>query len=265
MKTMRFACLFGLFALGLSALISAPAHAAVFTQVVEYEEGGTALEGYLAYDDASQEKRPGVLVFHEWKGLGPYAMKRAEQLAQLGYVAFAADVYGKGVRPKTNEEAGRTAGIYKKDRALLRRRAQAALDVLAGHPFADPKRLAAIGYCFGGTAALELGRGGADLQGIVSFHGGLSTPNPADAARIKAAVLILHGAADPHVPPAEVEAFRKEMDDAGVRWELVAYEGAVHSFTNPEAGNDPSKGSAYDEEADIKSWMAMRRFFEKIF
>lgn len=245
--------------------VAPSAQAALFTTPVEYLDGDTVLEGYIAHDDTLNEKRPAVLIVHEWKGLNAYAQKRAEQLAQLGYVAFAVDIYGKGVRPETPEAAGAEASKYKNDRDLMRRRVQAGLDVLAKHPLVDPSKIAAIGYCFGGTTVLELARSGADVKGVVSFHGGLSTPRPEDAVNIKGKVLAMHGAADPYVPPAEVEAFRKEMEGAGVDYELISYDKAVHGFTNPDNGTDVSKGAAYDEEADIKSWMAMRRFFEEIF
>lgn len=247
-------------------LVAQSAQAHLVTKTVEYRQGDTVLEGYLAYDDAAKGKRPGVLVIHEWKGVGPYEKGRAEQLAQLGYVAFAADIYGKGVRPATNEQAAAEAGKYRgNDRTLLRARAAAGLDKLASFPQVDPKRLAAIGYCFGGTSVLELARSGADLDGVVSFHGGLATPNPADAAKIRAKVLVLHGADDPYVPPAEVAAFQQEMRQAKVDWQMVYYSGAVHSFTNPKSGSDPAKGAAYNEKADRRSWEAMKQFFKEIF
>src|SRR6185436_16846770 len=189
----------------------------------------------------------------------------SEMLAKLGYVVFAADIYGKGVRPADVKEAAGFAGKYKGDRALLRRRVNAAFDVLKRQELADPRRLAAIGYCFGGTTALELARSGAELQGVVSFHGGLSSPAPDDARKIKARILALHGADDPFVPAPEVAGFEAEMRAASVDWQLVAYGGAVHSFTQKEAGNDNSKGSAYNEKADQRSWEAMKTFFGEIF
>ena len=238
--------------------------AAVVGESVEYNHGDAVLEGYLAYDDATQEKRPGILVVHEWKGLGEYAKKRARDLAALGYTAFAADMYGKGVRPQTHEEAAQQAGIYKSDRNLMRARLSAALDVLKTHPLVDSGKLAAMGYCFGGTSVLELVRSGADVKGVVSFHGSLATPNPGDAKNIKGKVLVCHGAADSFTNP-EVEGFKKEMKDAGVDMRFESYEGAVHSFTVPEAGNDPSTGMAYNEAADKKSWESMKAFFREIF
>ena len=240
------------------------AQAAIQTQPIEYPDGSAVLEGYLAYDDATTDQRPGVLVVHEWKGLGPYAKHRAEQLAGLGYVAFAADMYGKGVRAETHEEAAKLAGVYKSDRQLMRRRIKAALDVLAKHPLVDPSRLAAIGYCFGGTTVLELARSGAPVKGVVSFHGGLDTPDPADAKAITGRILVLHGASDPFVPAAQVAAFEQEMQAAGVRYRIIRYSGAVHSFTVPEAGEDPSTGMAYNADADQQSWQAMQDFLEDV-
>ncbi len=196
-------------------------HAAVHTETVEYRHGDTVLEGYLAYDDALTGPRPGILVVHEWMGLGPYAKRRAEQLAGLGYIALAADMYGKGVRAKDHDEAAKLSGIYRSDRQLMRGRIGAALDVLKRQPQADPKRLAAIGYCFGGTSVLELARSGAAIVGVVSFHGGLDTPTPGDAKQIRAKVLVLHGAEDKFVTQEKVEAFKREMDAAGVDYRLI--------------------------------------------
>ena len=238
-----------------------PARAEVKSEVVEYRHGDVVLEGYLAYDDSFRGKRPGVLVVHEWFGQTPYERKRAEQLAQLGYVAFAVDIYGKGVRARDGKEAGALAGKYLGDRKLLRARAAAGLDVLRNRPETDPKRLAAIGYCFGGTAALELARSGADLASVVSFHGGLGTPTPEDARNIKAKILALHGGDDPLVPIKDVMAFQEEMRKGGVDWQFISYGGAVHRFSNPAAGNDPSTGLAYDERTDRRSWEAMKTFF----
>jgi len=223
------------------------------------------LQGYLAYDDATTQKRPGVLVVHEWMGLNDYAKMRADKLAQLGYVAFAADIYGKGIRPQSPKDAGALAGKYKKDRPLLRARVKAALDVLKQNSLTDQARVAAIGYCFGGTTVLELARSGAPVAGIVSFHGGLDSPTPADARNIKGKVLVQTGADDPNVPPAQVAAFEDEMRMGKVDWEMVSYGNAVHSFTNPASGNDNSRGAAYNEKADKRSWEAMKQFFAEIF
>ena len=241
------------------------AFAAIKMETVEYKEGDTTLEGVLIYDDSFVHRRPGVLIAHQWKGLTDYEKKRGEMLAKLGYVAFAADIYGKGTRPKVVQEASQFAGKYKSDSDLLRRRVKAGFEQLKKSRFVDPQKTAAIGYCFGGTTVLELARLGADVDGVVSFHGGLGTPTPEDAKNIKAKVLALHGADDPHVPPAEEHAFEAEMREAKVDWQLVAYGNAVHSFTDWNAGNDNSKGSAYNEKADKRSWEDMKDFFNELF
>jgi dienelactone hydrolase len=205
------------------------------------------------------------MVVHEWMGLNDYAKKRAEQLAALGYVAFAADIYGKGIRPKDAKEAGEQASIYRGDRSLMRARATAGLEELKKFRLTDTLKIAAIGYCFGGGTVLELARSGARLNGVVSFHGNLDTPHPEDARNIKAKVLVLHGGDDPYVPAEQVAAFQKEMREASVDWQMIIYGGAVHSFTNPASGNDPTKGAAYNAEADRRSWEAMRPFLNEIF
>jgi dienelactone hydrolase len=241
------------------------AEAAVKTRIVEYKLGDTVLEGYLAWDEAKSGDRPGVLVVHEWTGINDHTRQRTEALAKLGYVAFAADIYGKGIRPTAPSDAAKTAGIYKKDRSLMRARARAGLEELKKQKFVDPQRLAAIGFCFGGTTVLELARDGADVKGIISFHGGLSTPTPQDAKNIKGKVLALHGADDPFVKAEEVAAFQDEMRKANADWQFVSYGNAVHSFTNVAAGTDNSKGAAYNEKADRRSWEAMKAFFTEIF
>lgn len=240
---------------------AAGAIGAIHTETIEYRDGETVLEGYLAYDDSSEARRPGVLVVHEWYGLNDYVQMRARQLAEMGYVAFAADIYGKGKRATTAEDASKLAGPFRSDVSLLRRRTAAGLEVLRGRPEVQKDRIAAIGFCFGGTAVLELARSGADVQAVVTFHGGLATPDPNDARNIKARVLVLHGADDPLVKPQDVEAFEKEMRNAGVDWQLIKYGGAVHSFTNPAAGTDPSKGAAYNALAATRAWQAMQVFF----
>ena len=241
------------------------AFAGLKTEIIEYKHGDVKLEGYLAYDDAFAGKRPGVLVCHEWWGHNDYARKRAEQLAALGYVAFALDMYGEGVQAKDAKEAGEKAAVFKKDRSLMRARAMAGLDVLRRYPKVDADNLAAIGYCFGGTTALELARAGADLKGVVGFHGGLDTPDPADAKRIRCKILVLTGADDPVAPKEQVAAFEDEMKKANIDYKLISYPGAVHGFTNPANGDDPKKGVAYNKEADEKSWEEMKEFFGKIF
>jgi dienelactone hydrolase len=246
-------------------VVAMNANGEVRTKAVEYKLGDVAMIGYLAWDDAIPGRRPGVLVVPEWYGLNDYAESRARQLAQLGYVALGVDMYGNGLVAKDPSEAGRLAGALRSDRPQMRARARAALETLRQNPLCDPHRIAAIGYCFGGGVVLELARSGADIAGAVSFHGNLDTPNPEDAKNIKAKVLVLHGADDPHVNAAQVANFQQEMGNAKVDWQMIFYGGAVHSFTNPAAGDDPSRGVAYNAAADRRSWQAMKDFFAEIF
>ncbi len=249
----------------MATLMASSAQAAIRTEKVMCRQGDTELVGFLSYDDAVVGMRPGVLVAPEWWGVNEYAKRRAEQLARLGYVAFALDMYGNGKTTTDPKEAGLLAGRFRSDRQLMRNRAMAGLDVLKSRPQVDPARLAAIGYCFGGTVVLELARSGADLKGVVSFHGGLATPTPADAKNIKGKVLVLHGADDTFESPAEIAAFQEEMRQARVDWQMVFYGGAVHSFTNPDADKAGIKGVAYNAAADRRSWQAMQDFFAEIF
>lgn len=235
------------------------------TKEIEYKHGDLVLEGYVAYPKDAKGKLPGILVCHQWMGHTPYERMRAEETAKLGFVAFVLDIYGKGVRPKNAGEAAKTATGYKSDRPLLRARALAGLEALKKVEACDPARLAVMGYCFGGTTALEVARSGADVAGAVSFHGDLSSPAPEDAKKIKGKVLALHGGDDPFVPPAQVAAFEDEMRKAGVDWQLVAFGGAVHSFTHKSAGNDNSKGAAYNEKADLRSWEMYKDFLAELF
>ncbi len=263
LKPLRFAPF--LVAPLLVAAHAAPAAAAIKHEPVTYQHAGQTFRGDLVYDDALPGRRPGVLVVHEWMGLVPLTRQKAEAVAKLGYVALAADMYGEGRTAKDAKEAAQWATALRQDRALMRARAQAGLEALRTHPRVDGTQLAAMGYCFGGGVALELARSGAPLRGTVSFHGNLDTPNPADARNIKGQVLSLHGADDPFVPPAEVSAFQAEMRSAKVDWQMNSYGGAVHSFTNPAAGNDPSKGAAYNEKADQRSWEALTAFLKRLF
>jgi dienelactone hydrolase len=246
-------------------LISINAMSQIHTGNVEYKDSTVTLEGFIAYDESFTGTRPGILVVHEWMGINDYTKMRCEQLAKLGFFAFAADIYGKVIRPKSGEEAGKQAGIYKNDRQLMRRRIILALDEIKKQKLVITSKIAAIGYCFGGTVALELARSGADIKGVVSFHGGLDTQNPDDAKNIKAKILALCGGDDPFVPMEQLESFKNEMKYAGVDYQIFIYGGAVHSFTNPNSGNDPSKGAAYNEKADKRSWEAMKTFFNEIF
>jgi dienelactone hydrolase len=258
---MKGIVLFCALALSLNAL----AAASIEQKTVEYKQGDTVLEGFLAQPKNIQRAVPAILIVHEWDGLGTYVKRRARMLAELGYVAFGADIYGKGVRGKSPEENGKLAGIYKNDRALTRARIRAAYDQLLKTKGVDGRRVAVMGYCFGGMVALELARSGVPLKGTVSFHGGLSTPNPKDAANIKGSVLVLHGADDPAVPPAEVTAFEDEMRAAKVDWRLIAYGNTVHAFTNPAVGEKPGSPARYNPLSDKRSWQALRDFLEEIF
>jgi dienelactone hydrolase len=249
----------------LLAFLSIPAFSAVKTEVIEYKDGDTALEGFLAYDDSKSEPRPGILVIHDWTGLQDYAKERAKMLAELGYVAFAADVYGKGIRPTDPKECAVMSGKYKSDLPLLRRRVALGFEQLKKRPEVQPSKIAAIGYCFGGTSVLELARSGAQVKGVVSFHGALATTLPAKPGEVKTKILVCHGDADPFVKPAEVAAFKEEMSNAKADMKFIGYPGAVHSFTKKAAGNDPSKGQAYNETADKESWAEMKKFFKEIF
>jgi dienelactone hydrolase len=242
----------------------APLAAAIVEKPLEYKSGEVVCEGWQAYDDAVTGKRPGVLVVHQWTGISEHEKAAARKLAALGYNVLVADIYGKGVRPQP-PAAGKEAGKYKGDRPLLRARVNAALEVLSHDARTDAAKLAATGYCFGGTTVLELARSGAAIKGVVSFHGGLDSPNPADGKNIKAQVLALHGADDPFVPAKDVAAFEAEMKAAGVDYQLVKYPGAVHSFTHKEAGTDNAKGAAYNADADRDSWFRMEQFLKRAF
>lgn len=230
---------------------------------VEYKEGKAKLRGFVAWDDSYQGKRPGVLIVHQWMGLTDYEKGRAKQLAQLGYVAFTADIYGQ--LAKDQAEAGELAGRYKNDRALYLKRVEAGLGALKKQANVDSSKLAAMGYCFGGMGVLELARANAPVRGVVSFHGSLAAGSSPAKPGIKSKILALHGADDPFVSAKEVAGFEDELRAARADWQLVKYSGAVHAFTQPMAGNDPSKGAAYNHAADKRSWRAMQAFFEELF
>lgn len=242
-----------------------PATAAIKMQTIDYQQGGVTLEGFLAYDDATTAKRPGILVFPQFKGVSDHEKGAAKRLAELGFAAFVGDIYGKGVFHQDRKAAATESEKYFNDRPLVRARAHAALAELLKSPLVDASRIAAIGYCFGGMAALELARSGADVEGVVTFHGDLATKTPEDAKNIKGHVLALHGAADPVVTPDQVAAFEKEMSDAKVDWQLIAYSDAVHAFTEPDDPTAPRTRVAYNEKADKRSWIAMKDFLQEIF
>tara|TARA_B110001454_G_scaffold219099_1_gene249904 strand:+ start:11925 stop:12701 length:777 start_codon:yes stop_codon:yes gene_type:complete len=238
---------------GLLFLVSTRVMAAGLGKTITYKEKDTELEGYIAETPMKKKKVPGFIIVHDWMGLSEDNKQEADKLADKGAVALAVDIYGKGVRPKNAEEAGKTAGIYKKDRALLRERIKAGYNTLLANKKVDPKKIIILGYCFGGMTALDLARTGADLAGVVSYHGNLDSVDPKEAKNIKGKVLVMHGAIDPFVPAAQVDAFQKEMDEAKVDYQLIKYSGAVHAFTNKNAGTDISKGAAYNATADARS------------
>jgi len=237
--------------------LAAASRAEIKTQVIEYKDGDTTLEGFLAWDDAITTPRPGVLVVHDWNGLDDYEKNRARQLAGLGYVAFAADIYGKGVRPANPQESAAQAGKYRNDIPLFRSRLMAGLNILQAQAGVDKAKLAAIGYCFGGGGVLELARSGAPVVGVVSFHGALGTNTPEDAKNIKGKVLAIQGAGDPAMPQPVMLGFLKEMRDAKVDFQFVQYDLDLHAFTVP--------GGNYDEKGDKRSWAQMKAFFSEIF
>jgi dienelactone hydrolase len=253
------------FTLLLAAFSFTPVRAEIKTQTIDYQQGGVALEGYLAYDDSIAGKRPGILICHEWWGLTDYPRHRAEQLAKLGYIAFALDMYGKGVSTTDPQQAGQLTRPFEGDRDPVRQRALAGLDVLRSQPQCDPTRVAAIGYCFGGMVALELARAGTDLSAVVSFHGALATPHPDQDQPIKAKILICTGADDAFVPPQQVQGFADEMRKAGADYQIISYGGAHHAFTNPDADKFGLNNIAYNPAADRRSWAAMLALFDEVF
>jgi dienelactone hydrolase len=232
------------------------------TESIEYQEGTDVFDGFLAKPDAPS-KHPAVLVAHAWRGRDEFADERAKRLAELGYIGFAIDYYGKGKRAANDDEARALMMPLAKDRALLRRRLIAAVDAVRSRDDVDASKVAAIGFCFGGLCALDLARAGAPVAGVVAFHG-LFFPAPIPNAKITAKVLALHGWDDPSVPPEAVVAFAKEMTDAGADWQLHGYGHTVHAFTNPQA-NARAEGKAYDAKADARSWTAMTNFLAELF
>jgi dienelactone hydrolase len=235
------------------------------TEEIAYEAGGKRYVGYLAVDDAKTGQRPGVLLAPEAPGRGPLVMSFARKLAEAGYVAFAMDFHGDAVVLTDFNEMMQRLGGFMADPAGIRAIAQAALGVLAAQPQTDPARLAAIGYCFGGTTALELARSGADVKAVVGFHSGLATARPQDAGQIKGKVLVQLGADDPLIPPEQVAAFEAEMRAGGVDYRVIRYGGAEHSFTNPDASTFGRPGIKYHEPTDRRSWRAMLDAFDEAF
>lgn len=263
MKRLIFAC-----ALFLIPAMPPASHAAVTGYEVHYGAGDTLLKGYIAYDSASETRRPGVLVVHEWWGLNEYARERARMLAKLGYTALAVDMYGDGKTADHPSEAGAFAGAVRQNLPLAKERFEAALAVLRQHPTVNPDRMAAIGYCFGGGVVLAMARAGVDIDGVASFHGSLATSNPAQPGTVKARVIVFNGADDPMVTAEEIAAFKAEMDAAGVNYQFINYPGVTHSFTNPDAdafGQKFNLPLAYDAQADADSWQKLQEFLAEIF
>jgi len=246
--------------------IASAAWAAIKTEAVTYREGQAEAHSFIVYDDSLSGRQPGVLVVPEWWGLNDYPRMRAKMLAQLGYVAMAVDIYGDGKVTADPKQAGQWADALEAgDRAELRTRIAAALARLKSDPRVDPTKTAAIGYCFGGSTVLELARSGAEVNGVVSFHGHYDTADPAKPGEVKARILACHGADDPFQSPAQIEAFQDEMRKARADWQFNVYSGAKHSFTNPDAGKYHVAALAYNEKADHRSWQAMKDFFREVF
>jgi dienelactone hydrolase len=237
----------------------------VTTDTIEYRDGDLSLRGYLAYDETISERRPGVLVMPGGFGLGANAKSRCEMLARMGYVAFAGDPYGEGREYDDIKEVFNLVTSLRADTAKFRQRGRVALDKLISLPRVDPNRIAAIGYCLGGTFVLELARDGAPLKGVVTFHGGLETKSPATPGMVKPKLLILTGSNDPTVPAAQVDAFAAEMTKAGADWQIVTYSSTRHAFTYPDAASRSIDWIEYNKLTDERSWSAMQSFFEEIF
>ncbi|MDH3251257.1 MAG: dienelactone hydrolase family protein [Ignavibacteria bacterium] len=252
----------------LGSCLAGVASAKLKEREVEYKADTVSMKGYIVYDDATKGKRPGVLVVHEWWGQNQYARKRAQMLAELGYTALAVDMYGNGKQAEHPDDAGKFAAEVMQNMPQAKARFLAALKLLGNEPTVDQKRIAAIGYCFGGGVVLQMARLGVDLAGVVSFHGSLGTQQPAATGKVKAKLLVCNGADDPFVSKEAVEGFKQEMDSARVDYTFVSYAGAKHSFTNPDADANGKKFNlplAYNKKADEESWKAMKMFFKTVF
>jgi dienelactone hydrolase len=249
-------------------LVSSVTHAEIIGKVVEYTANNVALKGYIVYDNALKEKRPAVIVVHEWWGVTDYPKKRAEMLASLGYVAFAIDMYGDGKTADNPTDAQKYAGESMKDLSLLRAKFQAAIEILKNNDLVDSTRIAAIGYCYGGGVVLNMARAGVDLKGVVSFHGSLATTTPAEKGTVKAKILVCNGGVDKFISENDIKNFKQEMKAAGADFKFLSYKGALHAFTNPaatELGKKFNMPIAYNENGDKRSWKEMRIFLKRIF
>ena len=237
---------------------------AIQNRLIDYRDGDVVLEGMLAWDDALAGPRPGVLVSHAWAGRSDYEDRKANKLAELGYAAFALDLYGKGVRGSGPEENAALMQPFLDDRAMLQKRLHVSLDTLRMQDAVDDSKVAAIGFCFGGLCVLDIARTAADLAGVVSFHGLFGAPGNTEGNTIKAKVLLLHGWDDPMATPDDAVALTRELTAMGADWQLHAYGNTMHAFTNPDA-NDRQMGTVYDAVADRRSWTAMQNFLDELF
>lgn len=234
------------------------------TRTIDYQDGDVDLQGYLAWDDAVEGKRPGVMIAHAWAGRSDLENGKAQALAKLGYVGFALDNFGRGILGTNTEENSALIQPFLDDRAMLQGRLQIALEVLKGLDEVDASRVAAIGFCFGGLCVLDLARTGTDIRGVVSFHGLFGSPGNTAGNKIKAKVLALHGWDDPMAPPDQVVSLAEELSSMGADWQVHGYGNTMHAFTNPQA-NDPDFGTVYSPDADRRSWNAMQDFLSEIF
>jgi dienelactone hydrolase len=255
----------GLFLIMVLCVWSSVVEARVQLKPLPYFHGEVPLEGVLAWDDAREGKRPGILVVHEWWGLNDYARTRAEQLAALGYVALAVDMYGKGKVTTHADEARQWMQQTTANVETWQARAREGLRLLQADPRVDPTRLAAIGYCFGGATVMQMVYGGAPVKGVVSFHGSLPLPPSTLPVKSSPKILIAHGEADPFLTPDHIAKFTRALDGAGLDWQMVIYGGAQHGFTNPSANQYGMKGLQYQEQADRRSWEHMKLFFDELF
>lgn len=231
---------------------------------IAYADGSQKLNGFAAIPAKPLASKPGIVVLPAWKGINAHSKDVAEKLSAKGYYAFVADIYGEGNYPATTEEAGKQAGYYKNNPEAYQKRIKLAIEQLVKSG-ANADNIVVIGYCFGGTGALEAARAGLPVEGVVSFHGGLGKDASRPNGAIKPKVLVLHGADDPHVPQKDIESFQKEMKEGKADWQMVYYANAVHAFTEKEAGNDNSKGAAYNEQADRRSWEHFMVFLDELF
>lgn len=241
------------------------ASAALMTESVDYQAGGTSFKGYIAYDDSHAGKLPAVIVVHEWWGHNQHARNQADRLAKLGYIGFAIDMYGEGKVAAHPKDAGEMAAAVRSNPKEAHARFMAAYDFIKKHPKVDSEHVAAIGYCFGGNIVLEMARRGVDLDAVTSFHGALTNLEPGATLNVKAKVLVCHGGDDAFVPQKDIDNFKKEMDAAKADYQFLVLEGAKHSFTNPDADKVGMEGLAYSADADAKSWEAMSALLKRVF